>query len=153
MGWFKDDVSERLNKLEAEVAWLRRDDLLKGLKKERECELPKEGSYTGEVVGMQTPRLRSTSTEANDWTITLQVQVDNLVSKAGSNVFTHLVMPKGAAMALHALRHSVIGKRVKIKAKHRAVPNGIYDPCSSSSTQIIVGWTIEEWEDNCVKSC
>lgn len=156
MGWFKDDVSERLNKLEAEVAWLRRDDLLKGIRRKNECErcedkLPKEGLYKGEVISMETPRLRpvSTTADGNDWRINLRVKLDDEDIPVAAHV--GFVLPKSAAMAMHALRHEMLGKRVTLRNKHRAIPNGT-SACTSDGVQVIAAWTIEEWDDNNVKT-
>lgn len=136
MGWFKDDVAERLNKLEIEVTRIKMEQARKYPASLPADDLPKEGQYIGEVVRMERPQI-----VANGYRIGFVVDVP------GITLFAHVGMivdNKAIADAMYAVRESYPGKTVKLKARHRAIPNR--DPCGGDNQRIIVGWSIESWE-------
>lgn len=141
MGWFKDTVEERLNALERKVLVLSLD------KERRDARsgpvdidgLPSEGEYIGKVVRLEPPRI-----------VSLGYRVAIVVEVPGQPNYAHVSFvtdTKAVAETVWAAREAYVGKRVKVKAKHRAIPSGTkeYDGCVANATRIVVAWSITEW--------
>lgn len=135
MGWFKDTVEERLNALERKVLVLSLD------KERRDARsgpvdidgLPSEGEYIGEVVRLEPPRI-----------VSLGYRVAFVVDVPGDADYAHVSFvtdTKGVAEAIWAAREAYVGKRVKVKAKHRAIRGR--EP--GDAARIVVAWSITEW--------
>lgn len=141
MGWFKDTVEERLNALERKVLVLSLDKERRDAPRSGPVDidgLPSEGEYIGEVVRLEPPRI-----------VSLGYRIPFIVRVPGQPNFAHIAYitdTKGVAEAVWAAREAYVGKKVKVKAKHRAIPSGSkYDGCTTNATRIVVAWSITEW--------
>lgn len=130
MGWFKENVEERIAKLEAEVSLLRRQ--------QSEPQPPSEGEYIGKIVRLDVPRRVPVG-----YRFTFVVNVPGQTDYARVNLLTDTM---GVADAIWAAREFYVGKHVRLKARHRYVGR-------PDDPRIVTGWSIINWEGSDDERC